>query len=152
MTTPRCSRCWARHCGPRRAPTPSRCSGALTADRASAARIRRTTSPSCDGYDAVRLYQGLGEAFELAAGPLLAGAAPSPGEALDRFVAAHADAEFSTDSGDFRRALTHRLSSMVDPRMAAYWSLSAQLRRPGEPDIGVANAWLTAALLADTFR
>ncbi|MDH6576007.1 hypothetical protein [Kitasatospora sp. MAP5-34] len=45
-------------------------------------------------------------------------------------------------------ALARSLTTPIDPRMAAYWSLSAQLRPAGEPDLGAAHTWLTDALLA----
>lgn len=76
---------------------------ALAGDRALAAEVR-ATEPAC--YNATLLYQGLGEAYPLAAAELADGAAPGPGATLDSFVAAHASAARKVDSADFRRTLS----------------------------------------------
>ncbi|MFD7989223.1 MerR family transcriptional regulator [Kitasatospora indigofera] len=118
---------------------------ALASDRAAAASIRELTGPGPD-CDAVRMYEGLGEAYELAGQELRAGRPPTAGGALDCFVQAHAAAERRTDTADFRRGLAHRTAGRRDTRMERYWSLAAELRADGEPDMGSAHHWLAVAL------
>ncbi|MEV7142108.1 MerR family transcriptional regulator [Streptomyces tauricus] len=90
------------------------------------------------------LYDGLHEAYLLAAAALRADRAPGPGEALDCYVAAHARDSGARDSPAFRRALTVRLAAADHPVMARYWHLAARLT-PG-PTLGGADSWLREAL------
>ncbi|MES9620567.1 MerR family transcriptional regulator [Streptomyces tuirus] len=100
---------------------------------------------------AALLYEGLVEAFELAAPHLRRARDPQPGEALDAYVAAYASAYRSRDTHDFRRLLAARLSA--DPRLDRYWELTAVvLTPPGsspQPTPGTADDWLRAALRRD---
>ncbi|MGW0291888.1 MerR family transcriptional regulator [Streptomyces tuirus] len=100
---------------------------------------------------AALLYEGLAEAFELAAPHLRRARDPQPGEALDAYVAAYASAYRSRDTHDFRRLLAARLSA--DPRLDRYWELTAVvLTPPGssqQPTPGTADDWLRAALRRD---
>ncbi|KUL56038.1 MerR family transcriptional regulator [Streptomyces sp. NRRL S-1521] len=102
------------------------------------------------GYRPAVLYEGLPEAFELAAAQLRAGRSPHGGEALDCFVAVHAAALNARDSADFRRGL-HRMLA-AEPRLDRYWQLTAEVTRPRtgppEPTPGAADDWLRAALKA----
>ncbi|WP_030276233.1 MerR family transcriptional regulator [Streptomyces sp. NRRL B-24484] len=103
-------------------------------------------------YRPTVLYDGLGEAYELAAPALLAGGAPQPGEALDCFVAAYAGAHGDRDTPHFRRLLVHRLDALAHPVMDRYWQLAGELADPSTPTLGAAHDWLRAALAADPAR
>ncbi|WAL97948.1 MerR family transcriptional regulator [Streptomyces sp. Je 1-369] len=100
------------------------------------------------GYRPAVLYEGLPEAFELAAPDVRAGRAPREGEALDCFVAVHAAALNRRDTPDFRRAL-HRMLA-AEPRVDRYWQLAAEVvtppAEPAQPTPGAADNWLRAAL------
>ncbi|MCX3289753.1 MerR family transcriptional regulator [Streptomyces sp. NEAU-H22] len=100
---------------------------------------------------AALLYEGLVEAFELAAPHVRRAHDPQPGEALDAYVAAYARAYRSRDTHAFRRLLAVRLSA--DPRLDRYWELTAiVLTPPGgcpQPTPGSADDWLRAALRRD---
>ncbi|WP_371496091.1 MerR family transcriptional regulator [Kitasatospora sp. NBC_00374] len=109
---------------------------AVATDRAAAAAIRTADGGSCD--DAHLLYEGLGEAYELAR-------LGAP-DALDCFVGAHARAGRAADSPAFRRALVTRLTR-PNPHMAAYWTHSGALRADPAPDMGTTHAVLTAELV-----
>ncbi|MDX3093142.1 MerR family transcriptional regulator [Streptomyces sp. ME01-24h] len=90
------------------------------------------------------LYEGLDEAYELAAPEVLAGRAPAAGEALDCFVTAHARSFGARDSPGFRRRLSGMLA--VEPRIDRYWQLVGELRGQGQPTPGAAHTWLRSAL------
>jgi DNA-binding transcriptional MerR regulator len=93
------------------------------------------------------LYDGLREAYALAAADLTAGRAPGPGPALDCYVAAYAGATGRRDSPDFRRALPAQLAAADHPVMARYWSLAAAVAGPGaDPTLGAAEDWLRSGL------
>ncbi|MGW6534105.1 MerR family transcriptional regulator [Streptomyces venezuelae] len=100
------------------------------------------------GYRPAVLYEGLPEAFELAAPDVRAGRAPREGEALDCFVAVHAAALGRRDTPDFRRAL-HRMLA-AETRIDRYWQLAAEVATaPAEspqPTPGSTDNWLRAAL------
>ncbi|MFJ9808826.1 MerR family transcriptional regulator [Streptomyces sp. NPDC101158] len=99
------------------------------------------------------LYAGLGEAYDLAAPDLRAGRAPADGEALDRFVAAYADALGARDTRAFRRRLARLMVASADPLIGRYWQLAGRLatERDG-PTPGAAHGWLCAALKSDFRR
>ncbi|MGW1135491.1 helix-turn-helix domain-containing protein [Streptomyces griseoluteus] len=101
-----------------------------------------------DGFRPAVLYSGLREAYDLAAPELRAGRAPAGGEALDRFVAAWAEAGGARDSAAFRRRLTGVLAD--EPRLDHYWDVVSELATPPgappEPTPGAAEAWLREAL------
>ncbi|BBB02162.1 putative MerR family transcriptional regulator [Actinacidiphila reveromycinica] len=97
------------------------------------------------GHRHAVLYQGLEEAYDLAAPHLRAGRAPCPGDALDCFVAAYAASQRVADTGAFRRGLHATLAA--DPRIDHYWDLVARVTGPAHPTPGAAHAWLTAALV-----
>ncbi|MFF9277984.1 helix-turn-helix domain-containing protein [Streptomyces griseosporeus] len=97
------------------------------------------------------LYAGLAEAYELAAVQLRRDRRPCPGEALDGFVAAYAEAYGIPDSSGFRRRLARQLAA--DPRLDRYWELVSEVTTPPgarpEPTPGAAHDWLLAALDED---
>ncbi|WP_431966695.1 MerR family transcriptional regulator [Actinacidiphila sp. bgisy160] len=90
------------------------------------------------------LYEGLYEAYELAAPDVLAGRAPRAGEALDCFVTAHARSLRTRDTPGFRRRLSGMLA--VEPRIDRYWQLVGEVRGPAEATPGAAHTWLRSAL------
>ncbi|MEV7090669.1 MerR family transcriptional regulator [Streptomyces sp. NPDC093085] len=92
------------------------------------------------------LFEGLREAFALAATEVRAHRAPYPGGALECFVAAHARTYGARDTPVFRRRLRVLLRATADPVLDRYWELSAALTGPGEPTLGAAQEWLRAAL------
>lgn len=92
------------------------------------------------------LYDGLREAYDLAAPALLAGRGPAAGEALDCFVAAHAGAHDRRDTPDYRRELGRDLSAGDHPAMRRYWALAGELT--SAPTLGAVNTWLSDALTA----
>ncbi|MDT0380403.1 MerR family transcriptional regulator [Streptomyces sp. DSM 42041] len=99
------------------------------------------------------LYAGLIEAFDLTSPSLRAGRPPGDGEALDRFVAAHADGHGTRDTPAYRS----RLGGLLDaePRIDRYWQLVSDLQGPAEPTPGDCDTWLRTALarhLAATSR
>ncbi|ATL30584.1 MerR family transcriptional regulator [Streptomyces formicae] len=126
------------------------------------ARLQAFVSAPCDGsarfqpeahkggrgYRPELLYDGLAEAYALAAADVREGRAPHGGEALDCFVAAHAAALGVRDTPGFRRGLGPQLAA--EPRLDAYWNLVAELTAPPsgrpEPTPGAADDWLRAAL------
>jgi DNA-binding transcriptional MerR regulator len=96
------------------------------------------------GYRPAVLYDGLGEAFALAAPDLRAQRPPHEGEALDCFVSAYAHACGMRDTPAFRRRLSGELAT--DPRIDHYWQLAAELSGPSKPTPGASHDWLRAAL------
>jgi DNA-binding transcriptional MerR regulator len=99
------------------------------------------------------LYEGLGEAFTLAAGDVRAQAPPRQGEALDCFVAAYAAFRGARDTPAFRRGLSGLLAQIADPLLDGYWRLVAELPgAPAEPTLGATDDWLRAALETQTAR
>lgn len=121
-------------------------------------RLHALVSGSCDGTDRGQpaahhpdggyrpavLYDGLGEAFALAAPELRAGRPPFVGDALDCFVSAYARSRGTRDTPAFRRGLSGQLAA--DPRIDRYWQLAAELSGPDRPTPGAAHDWLRAAL------
>ncbi|BBC32572.1 Mercuric resistance operon regulatory protein [Streptomyces graminofaciens] len=101
-------------------------------------------------YRATVLYDGLGEAYELAAPALTTGRAPHEGEALDCFVSAYAHAHGVRDTPEFRRTLRSRLDAAAHPVMDHYWQLAGDLAEPHTPTLGAAQEWLHTALTAQT--
>ncbi|MFI8823431.1 MerR family transcriptional regulator [Streptomyces sp. NPDC053431] len=96
------------------------------------------------------LYPGLGEAYDLAAPAVRAGRAPAGGEALDRFVAAYADALGARDTRAFRRGLARLMVTSADPLIGRYWQLAGELADEQDgPTPGAAHGWLCAALKSD---
>ncbi|MEV8629957.1 MerR family transcriptional regulator [Streptomyces sp. NBC_01268] len=96
------------------------------------------------------LYEGLGEAYALAAAHLRAGRQPAGGEALDCFVAAYAAALGVPDTRAFRRRLAGLMIQGADPLIARYWELAAEAAAPAagraEPTAGASHHWLCVAL------
>ncbi|MBT2441764.1 MerR family transcriptional regulator [Streptomyces sp. ISL-36] len=99
------------------------------------------------GHRPAVLYDGLTEAYALAAPALRAGRAPHAGDALDCFVAAYTRSRGVSDTPDFRRRLREVLAA--DPRIDHYWQLAAELADPAHPTPGAAHDWLLAALHGD---
>ncbi|HSA53967.1 MAG TPA: MerR family transcriptional regulator, partial [Yinghuangia sp.] len=100
------------------------------------------------GYRPAVLYDGLAEAFALAAPEICADRAPHEGSALDCFVAAYAASRGTDDTVAFRRSLSRELAS--DPRIDHYWHLTAELSTDGQPTAGAAHTWLRNALDTQT--
>ncbi|MFI8521789.1 MerR family transcriptional regulator [Streptomyces sp. NPDC085481] len=96
------------------------------------------------------LYEGLGEAYALAAADVRAERAPRGGEALDCFVAAYAAALGVRDTRAFRRRLAGLMIRSADPLIGRYWQLAAEATAPAtgpaEPTAGAAHHWLCVAL------
>ncbi|WP_055590007.1 helix-turn-helix domain-containing protein [Streptacidiphilus griseoplanus] len=115
----------------------------------------RPTSPALDGgYRPAVLYDGLGEAYALAAADLRAERPPQQGEALDCFVAAHAGSRGVRDTPDFRHRLRGVLAATAEPVVGRYWQLAGEMYAlpsgTPEPTMGAAHDWLTAALDGQT--
>jgi DNA-binding transcriptional MerR regulator len=119
---------------------------ALTRDRTLVGRMRARARVNLERIsDEAELLMGIGEACELARPLLLAGRAPAPGPALDRYVAAYAAAQRSRDTTRFRRDLLATATVDRDPRLRRYWGLVGEVT--GEPaTVGTAQAWLVDAL------
>jgi hypothetical protein len=119
---------------------------ALTRDRTLARRMRARARVNLERIsDEAELLMGIGEACELARPLLLAGRAPAPGPALDRYVAAYATVQRSRDTTRFRRDLLATATVDRDPRLRRYWRLVGEIT--GEPvTVGGAQAWLVDAL------
>jgi DNA-binding transcriptional MerR regulator len=109
-----------------------------------AAKSQPAAHRTASGYRPAVLYDGLQEAFALAAPEVCAGRAPRAGEALDCFVAAHARACGARDTPAFRRGLSRRLAG--DARVDLYWRTVGELNGPRRPTAGAAHDWLHAAL------
>ncbi|QNP61524.1 MerR family transcriptional regulator [Streptomyces genisteinicus] len=109
-----------------------------------------TAHRSDGGYRASVVYEGLPEAYALAASELLARRSPGPGPALDCFVAVYAAACGERSTPAFRRRLGGQLAA--DPRIDLYWQQAAVLFGPSAPTPGAAHDWLCAALDAETER
>jgi DNA-binding transcriptional MerR regulator len=119
---------------------------ALTGDRTLMHRMRARARVNLERIaDETELLTGIGEACELARPLLLAGRAPAPGPALDRYVAAYATVQRSRDTTRFRRDLLTTATVDRDPRLRRYWRLVGEVT--GEPvTVGGAQAWLVDAL------
>ncbi len=118
----------------------------LAADHALVTRLRASTLVDHDRIaDLGALHASVGAACELAFPSVAAGAQPSPGPALDRFVSAHAAAHGTRDTPTFRRALNRRTAADRHPRLRRYWHLAGEIT--GEPaPMGVTHTWLLDAL------
>jgi excisionase family DNA binding protein len=119
---------------------------ALAADARLATYLKASTLA---GHDRVAdlgvLHAEVGAACELAFPQVAAGARPSPGPALDRFVAAHAAALGTGDTPEFRRALNHRTAPDRHPRLRRYWHLAGEVTGDPAP-MGITHTWLLDAL------
>lgn len=92
------------------------------------------------------LYDGLVEAYALAATDLRGGGPPGTG-AVDCFVAAYAGALGTRDAPAFRRRLGGLLTRSADPVYGRYWKLAPQLSGAAdEPNPGIAHHWLSVAV------
>ncbi|WP_377270166.1 MerR family transcriptional regulator [Peterkaempfera sp. SMS 1(5)a] len=128
---------------------------AFTSDaRLGTDRCRPASRALDGGYRPAVLYDGLGEAYALAAADLRAERPPQKGEALDCFVAAHAGSRGVRDTPDFRQRLGSVLAETADPVVGRYWQLAGELSAapsgPPEPTMGAAHDWLIAALEEQT--
>jgi DNA-binding transcriptional MerR regulator len=119
---------------------------AYTSDRAFAADIRRYQRGSATGpCDGGRLYEGILQAYALAASAVAAGRAPAPGRELDAFVGAYGVNRGERDTARFRAVLQREIAWAKAPRVARYWSLAEEV----SPDVGATGAavhWLHRAL------
>ncbi|MEZ0363194.1 MerR family transcriptional regulator [Mycobacterium sp. pUA109] len=95
--------------------------------------------------DRRELVTGVAEACDMAMPLVLAGQTPSPGPAVDRFVAAHARARRAKDTPGFRRALIGTAGVDNDPRIGRYWDLVTEIAG-GAATVGAAQRWLFEAL------
>ncbi|MCP9963268.1 MerR family transcriptional regulator [Streptomyces somaliensis] len=120
---------------------------ALAAETAGAIGVCRpvASAPVGECRPAV-LYDGLAEAFALAAPDVRARREPFAGEALDCFVAAHAGMRGVRDTPEFRRRLTRFLDELAHPRVDLFWRLTAEAAASAEPTFGAVDDWLRAAL------
>ncbi len=99
--------------------------------------------------DRRRLVAGVSEACGMAAAALHAGRPPSGGPAVERFVAAHAEARETTDTPAFRRKLADGVDE--DPLIRGYWALAGRLT--DDPvTVGDVQKWLHTGLRADAGR
>ncbi|MFD0367571.1 MerR family transcriptional regulator [Streptomyces sp. NPDC059071] len=138
---------------------------ALVTDRGFAAEVRarerraaRAAGVTVDCPDPLALYEGLGEAYALAATEMTEPARPTGGPALDTFVRAYARSRGEADTPAFRQALHRWLGHASDPRMGDYWTWTAELNaaagpRPHSgthdapaPTLGASHAWLLDSL------
>jgi DNA-binding transcriptional MerR regulator len=119
---------------------------ALTGDRTLMHRMQSRARVNLERIsDEAELLTGIGEACELARPLLLAGRAPAPGPALDRYVTAYATVQRSRDTPRFRQELLTTATVDRDPRLRRYWRLVGEVT--GEPvTVGAAQAWLVDAL------
>ncbi|MFJ5833493.1 MerR family transcriptional regulator [Streptomyces sp. NPDC093089] len=109
----------------------------------------RPAPPLPDGeYRPAVLYEGLAEAYALAAAEAEVGAGRGAegGGALDCFVSAYAVARGEPDGAAFRRRLVGWLAVHDGPVIGRYWKLAAGLFAPGEPVLGVLHHQLSVAL------
>ncbi|MEU6242067.1 MerR family transcriptional regulator [Streptomyces sp. NPDC047024] len=98
------------------------------------------------------LYDGLFDAYTLAATELRTGRTPDRGQALDCFVTAHATARELPDSPAFRRRLHALLTRAADPMIDRYWELTGVLTPSPGPTLGAVHEWLRSALSEDVAR
>ncbi|GAA3088990.1 MerR family transcriptional regulator [Streptomyces roseofulvus] len=113
-------------------------------------RPERAPAPPLRGerYRPAVLYEGLAEAYDLAAAEVRAGREPGGAEALDCFAGAYALALGEVDSAGFRRRLVERLGREDTGVMARYWKLVAPLGPADRPALGLLHHHLTVALAA----
>jgi hypothetical protein len=118
----------------------------LASDRALATQLRASTLVNHDRIaDLGALHATVGAACELAFPQVAAGTRPTPGPALDQFVAAHAAALGVGDTLEFRRALNRRTAADRHPRLRRYWHLVGEITGDPAP-VGVTHTWLLDAL------
>ncbi|MCC3770172.1 MerR family transcriptional regulator [Streptomyces sp. UNOC14_S4] len=119
---------------------------AYTSDLAFATRVRRDQRGSATGpCDGAPLYEGVLEAYALAASAAAAGRTPAPGHELDAYVGAFGTSRGERDTADFRAALLRETAWTRQPRVARYWSLADEVS-PGTGTTGAALDWLLRAL------
>jgi excisionase family DNA binding protein len=95
--------------------------------------------------DEAALYAGVGSACEIAHPLVLAGRPPAPGQALDRFVNAHASVRGKSDTPLFRRDLLQISALDRSPRFRRYWQLVGSVT-DSPVTIGETQLWLLDAL------
>lgn len=118
----------------------------LAGDRGFAVQVRESTLVGHDRIaDLGALHASVAAACELAFPQVAAGARPAPGEALDRFVAAHAAAWGTEDTPEFRRALNRRTAADRGAKLRRYWGLVGEVSGEAAP-MGVTHTWLLDAL------
>ncbi|MET8968484.1 MerR family transcriptional regulator [Streptomyces hydrogenans] len=113
-------------------------------------RPGRAPGPPLPGerYRPAVLYEGLGEAYDLAGAEARAGRAPGGRDALDCFAGAYAVALGTADSPAFRRRLVGLLGRESTAVMARYWKLVVPLLPADRPALGLLHHHLTEALTA----
>ncbi|MEU2660623.1 MerR family transcriptional regulator [Streptomyces sp. NPDC007325] len=118
--------------------------GALVSDP----RPGRAPGPPLRGerYRPAVLYEGLGEAYDLAGAEVRAGRPPAGRGALDCFAGAYAVALGERDSAAFRRRLVQVLAREETGVMARYWKLVVPLLPADRPALGLLHHHLTEAL------
>lgn len=134
---------------------------ALVSDRSLCTPHGRSVARSPAGEDGrpELLYDGLIEAYELAAPDLRDRRAPYGSEALDCFVAAHARSRGARDTPAFRRLLSDALMRDTVPVARRYWELLGELNELSappsalpEPTAGAIDGWLRTALKTQVAR
>ncbi|MFD4370506.1 MerR family transcriptional regulator [Streptomyces sp. NPDC058486] len=111
-------------------------------------RPGRAPGPPLRGerYRPAVLYEGLEEAYGLAAAEVRAGRPPGGRGVLDCFAGAYAHALGERDSPAFRRRLVELLGREDTTVMARYWKLVPALLPPDRPALGLLHHHLTEAL------
>nr|WP_042194053.1 MerR family transcriptional regulator [Kibdelosporangium sp. MJ126-NF4]CEL21050.1 Transcriptional regulator, MerR family [Kibdelosporangium sp. MJ126-NF4]CTQ95436.1 Transcriptional regulator, MerR family [Kibdelosporangium sp. MJ126-NF4] len=95
--------------------------------------------------DEAELHNGIGEACTMARPLVLAGHHPTPGRALDHFVATHARARGVRDTPSFRHDLSRASAIDASEPLRRYWRLVGRLT--GDPaTVGESHTWLIDAL------
>lgn len=97
--------------------------------------------------DEAALYAGVGEACAAALPLILAGRQPTPGQALDQYVNAHASVRGKSDTPPFRRDLLQNSALDRSPRFRRYWQLVGCVT-DSPVTIGETQLWLLDALEA----
>ncbi|WP_067520684.1 MerR family transcriptional regulator [Nocardia uniformis] len=135
---------------PLRAPTPDQVVGyaelvTLVGEQRFATAVSQQLwcSDSAGIRDRAGLLAGVADACGMAGAEIDAGLEPSPGQALDRFVDAHATARDTRDTPDFRRRL-RAAARGNDPRTQRYWLRTGEIL--GATTAGAAQRWLFDAL------
>ncbi|RLU92081.1 MerR family transcriptional regulator [Streptomyces griseocarneus] len=119
---------------------------AYTSDLTFAAQVRRDQRGSATGpCDGTPLYEGVLEAYALAASAVAADRTPAPGCELDAYVGAFGTSRGERDTAGFRATLLRETAWTRQPRVTRYWSLADEVS-PGTGNTGAALDWLLGAL------
>ncbi|MGW1074566.1 helix-turn-helix domain-containing protein [Streptomyces sp. NPDC002537] len=120
---------------------------AFTSDAGLAAEVRhKQYGRPTDHCDAAALYDGLLQAYALAASAVGAGREPAPGPELDAYVGAYGLGRGARDTAGFRAALLRDTRWTAEPRVRRYWSLAHEMSPDRGITTGAALEWLLRAL------